>query len=153
MLDLLHLEQYHEDNRIEAKQASGGLPESLWETYSAFANTLGGVILLGVEEYPDKSLHPVDLLDPEWLIREFWEIIMNPKKVSVNILREEDVRVELVNGKRIIVIAVPQAGAADKPVYIGEDPLRGSYYRNGEGDYRYSPQEVMQLQREAEKQA
>ena len=104
MIDLLKLEQYTENNRIEAKKALGGLPHSIWETYSAFANTLGGVILLGVEEYRDKSFHTVNLPDPEGMVKEFWELVNDPNKASVNILTSKQVRIETVNGDRIIVI-------------------------------------------------
>ena len=98
MLEYLHLNQYRENGRIEAKKATGGLPHSIWETYSAFANTLGGYILLGVIEKEDKSLEAVDLPDPQALIREFNEMVNNPKKVSTNILSAGDVFEETADG-------------------------------------------------------
>lgn len=142
MLDLENLQQYRENNRIEAKEALGGLPESLWETYSAFANADGGIILLGVAEGPDKSLQAMDLLDPQWLIDDFWKIIRDPKRVSVNILTEDDVRVHTVDGKKIITITVPRAGTLQRPVYIDDDLWRGTYYRCGEGDYRCTQAQI-----------
>ena len=122
MIDFSKLEQYRENNRIEAKKALGGLPKSIWETYSAFANTYGGIILLGVEERADKSLHPVDLPDPDRLIREFWDIVNNPNKTSVNILSARDVFVQEVDGAHIVVIRVPRAERSYKPVYVDGNP-------------------------------
>ncbi len=149
MIDFMNLEKYKENNRIEAKKAVGGLPNSLWETYSAFANTLGGIILLGVEEHNDKSLHPVHLPNPEALVRDFWNLVNNPKKVSVNILSDKDVTIEEVNGERIIAIRVPRAQRFDKPVYIDGNPISGSYRRNGEGDYKCTKEEVHAMTRDA----
>lgn len=149
MLDLSNIEKYKENNRIEAKKATGGLPKSIWETYSAFANSFGGVILLGVEEYPDKSLHPVDLPDTDWMLSDFSDGLNDPSVVSVNILSDDDIQVETVEGKHIIVITVPRASRSQKPVYIGGDPFSGSYLRNGEGDYRCSAEEVQAMLRGA----
>ena len=142
MLDLNNLQRYREDHRIEAKQALGGLPESLWETYSAFANADGGVILLGVEELEDKTLHALDLLDPQWLIEDFWAIVTDPRYVSENILTEDDVQIHEVDGKHIIAITVPRW---ERLVYVGGDPWRGSYRRSGEGDCRIPREEVARL--------
>lgn len=150
MIDFTRLEQYRENNRIEAKKALGGLPLSIWETYSAFANTLGGIILLGVVEYRDKSLHTVDLPDPERLVREFWALVNNPDKASVNILTSKHVRIEEVNGDHIIVIEVPRAERYCKPVYVDGDPVSGTYRRSGEGDYHCSAEELRAMYRDAD---
>ena len=71
MFDFQQISRYRENNRLEAKLATGGLPRSIWETYSAFANTYGGVILLGVEELPDHTLRVQGLLEPRELVDEF----------------------------------------------------------------------------------
>ncbi len=152
MLDLNNLERYRENNRIEAKKAMGGLPKSIWETYSAFANTLGGMILLGVEEYQDKSLHVLDLPDPEQLVEEFWELVNDPRRASVNLLSEQNVKIETVDGKRMIVITVPRAQRMDRPVYVDGNPLTGTYVRNGEGDCRCTREEVRSMLRDADVQ-
>ena len=148
MIDFSKIEQYRENNRIEAKKALGGLPKSIWETYSAFANTHGGIILLGVEEWADKSLHTVDLPDPDRLIKEFWDIANNPNKTSVNVLSSKDVFVQEVDGNHIVVINVPRAERSYKPVYVDGNPLC-TYRRNGEGDYRCTKEEYQAMVRDA----
>jgi predicted HTH transcriptional regulator len=142
----LHL--LKENNRIEAKRATGGLPRSIWETYSAFANSSGGYILLGVEEKEDRTLQAVTLPDPERLVAELWNTIHNRQKVNINILSNKHVNITEVDGKRIVIIEIPRADRRDRPVYIGADPFAGSYRRNGEGDYHCSKEEVRHMMRD-----
>ena len=149
-MQLSILNQYKENTRIEAKQAVGGLPRSIWETYSAFANTSGGVILLGVaENKKEKTLYPVSIPDPRRLVAQFWELVNDKRVVSRNILKKSDVSIERVEGKEIVVICVPKAKRSQRPIYIGTDPKTGSYYRSGEADLRFTPEQVEQLLKEA----
>ncbi len=145
MLDLKNLGQYRENNRIEAKKATGGLPESIWETYSAFANAEGGIILLGVIEGPDKALHAIDLPDPEGLRMDFWAMVNDPGIASANILSDQDVVLETVDGNTILVISVPKAPREDYPVFVHGDRNQGTYIRRGEGDFRCTAEEIQKM--------
>ena len=139
MFSLDRIETYRENARLEAKLATGGLPESLWETYSAFANSYGGVILLGVEERSDHSLRIQGLLDAQEMLEEFLTRVQDPQTVSADLVSEERARVESTPHGDIIVIEVPWAEDALRPVYVGRDPYHGTYRREGEADLRCSP--------------
>ena len=84
--DLSRFDNYKEDNRREVKSANGGFPSSLWETYSAFANCYGGVIILGVKEEKDGTWKTTGLKNVDKLRKDFWNIVNNTSKVSINLL-------------------------------------------------------------------
>jgi predicted HTH transcriptional regulator len=146
MIDFEKLGAYKENNRLEAKKAVGGLPFSVWETYSSFSNTDGGVILLGVEENTDRTLNAVGVYNPDKMISDFWNTI-NSNKVSVNILKDKNIQIVEYEDKRIIAIEVPRAERTDKPIYINND-IWNTYRRNGEGDYRCSKESVKAMLRD-----
>ena len=79
LFDLDEFDSYKEDNRREVKSAKNGLPNSIWETYSAFSNGYGGVIILGVIENKDGTWFTsgLDADSCQKLIKQFWNDINN----------------------------------------------------------------------------
>ena len=144
------LTTYKESSRLEVKSARGGLPNSLWQSYSAFANSDGGVIVLGVKENAkDGSLYVEGLDDVHKLMKDFWNTVNNRQKVSSNILTDSMAVPEKLEGKDVIVINVPRAERTSRPVYVGSDPRTGTYRRNFEGDYHCSLEEVSLMIRDS----
>ena len=136
-----------ETDSLECKLASGGIPESIWETYSAFANTYGGTIVLGIKESKGKfSVNGVE--NAQSLMTNFWNSLNNPKKASENILLASAVSVQTYEGKDIVVIEVPRAERQSRPVYINDNLFSGTYRRNGEGDFKCSKEEVKAMLRD-----
>ncbi|WP_018138832.1 MULTISPECIES: ATP-binding protein [unclassified Thioalkalivibrio] len=134
----------HEGADTEYKSALGGLPGDLWATYSAFANTAGGTIYLGVKETDDGPVTS-GITDADRLRCDFWNTVNNPQKVSRNILEERHVSIERFGGHEILVIEVPRASRLDRPVHVGVDPYKGTYRRNHEGDFLCNAAEVQRM--------
>ena len=130
------------------KKAKGGLPNSLWDTYSSMANCYGGIILLGVIEKEDGSFATTGLKDVEKLKKDFWNSINNSKKVSINLLTDDNVEVYEMDEDVVMVIHVPRATREEKPVYINDNLFGGTFRRNGEGDYHCTPSEIRAMLRD-----
>lgn len=148
--DIVKLASYRENNRIEAKAAKGGLPRSMWETYSAFANTYGGVILLGVKEREDGTFETVGLTpaEVEHLRQDFWNTVSNRSKVSAVLPIESEVEVLEADDGMVVAIHVPRAPRDERPVHINDNLFEGTYRRRGEGDYRCTRQEISAMLRD-----
>ena len=148
IFDLAKFDEYREDNRLEVKRARDRLPDALWETYSSFANTAGGCIILGVRENADKSWTTTGLKDVSKLRKEFLDALHNPNKVNAVLVGDNDIIDYNVNGDVILVIKIPQARREEKPVYINNDMWKGTYRRDGEGDYHCARETVLAMLRD-----
>jgi predicted HTH transcriptional regulator len=153
--DLLAL---REDSDFEVKAAQGRdgrgeLPQSVWETYSALANTGGGRILLGAKERKDGSLILQGIADVQRVRKALWDGVNNRQVVSHNLLGNDDVEVLSVEDAEypLILVSVPGATRKQRPVYTGVNPLTGTYRRNYEGDYRCDTETVRRMLAEAER--
>ncbi len=151
--EIIELLKYGEHINLECKKAENQLPKAVWETYSSFANTDGGIILLGVEEKLkeidfNKRFNFVSIQNPQQRIIEFWNTI-NSSKVSSNLLMDSDIGICNVNNADIIWIKIPRAEYKYRPVYINENPYKGTFKRNHEGDYHCTEDEVKAMIRDA----
>lgn len=151
--EILEMLKYGEHIRLECKKAESTLPNSVWETYSSFANTDGGVILLGIEEHVketefERRFSFVGVNNPTRRITEFWNTV-NSDKVSANILVDADIGTCEIHNKTILWIRVPAADYRQRPVYLNGNPMKYTFKRNHEGDYHCTEADVRAMLRDA----
>ena len=75
---------------LECKKAKSEMPKSIWQTFLAFATTIGGMILLGVDENMQekdiqKRYQIIGVDEPRKIVTDFWNTL-NSDKVNENIL-------------------------------------------------------------------
>ncbi|WP_278976364.1 RNA-binding domain-containing protein [Oligella urethralis] len=127
------------------KSGKGGLPLSIWNTYSAFANTNGGIIVLGVKELSDGGFELKGVENVQQLKTDFFNTINNKDKVSQNILSDKLVSEWTVNNKSLLLIAVPRATRKQQPIYLNSNPLGNTFIRQHEGDFRLDDEAVKRM--------
>lgn len=116
---------------LEFKESSNNLTKDFWPTYSAFANTCGGYIILGVAENPTRI---IGVNDPNKIKQEIFNIANNKEKTNFNIISDDNIEIHLVDGKSIISVFIPELQMHKKPLYLNGN-IKKSYIRKNEGDY------------------
>lgn len=121
----------------ELKASVDDLPKSTVETMSAFANTAGGTIILGVRE--SRGFHPAKGFVPKTIQAKCAQVAC--EEVSPPIA--SDIRVLMFEGAPVVVANIPEASARQKPCYVRKLGQRnGSYIRTGDGDHKMTPYEI-----------
>ena len=151
--DISNLLYYGEHISLECKKAAEGFPKSFWDTYSSFANTVGGDIILGINENlteidPQKRFSINGIKDSIQMKKILWDTI-NSDKVNCNLLREDDIWIGKFRDKELMIVHVPQARYTQRPVYINGNPIKGTFKRNYEGDYHADEEEVKAMLRDS----
>lgn len=140
------IENVHEKDVIEMKKAQE-LPASFWESYSAFCNTSGGWILLGViEGSPVNTIQGIgNILKTQ---TNLWDMLSNPNKVNYRSVDNEDVHIVNIDGAEIMLVCVKEAPESMKPVYFN-GKRENTFIRTGDGDRRATKQELEAFERNA----
>jgi len=126
-----------EPDQIEVKAAAGGLPRTAVETLSAFANTNGGVLVLGIDE--QRGFIPVELANPGKLRDDLVAVASDnldpPLRLSVTLAEFE--------GHPLVVAEIDPLPSDLRPCFVaGKGISGGSFVRVGEGDRRMTQAEI-----------
>lgn len=141
--------QGQETLEVEFKAARGSVPNSVWETVSAFANTNGGWIVLGIGEDEQGNPEIRGVSDASAQLKVFCDSLRNPQRISYPPCGATDTSVESIDDKDLIIVRVRAAALQNRPIYIRGNPYAGTYVRRHEGDYLCNKQEVDRMMREA----
>lgn len=144
--EIMELLNIGENREVEFKESYKKLPKSLWETYSSFANTRGGIIILGIKENKETKMCTIEGVEEvNNILKDFWNTINNSEKVSCNILNDDCLEIMKAENRMLIIVNVPNANRKDKPIYINNNPITGTYKRYHDGDYRCNKKEIQVL--------
>ena len=127
------------------RDGKGALPEDFWPTYSAFANSEGGLVVLGVRER-NETFSLVGIHNLAKVRRELFDGLNNRQKVSTNLLSDQHVREVPLEGSTVLMIEIPRAPRKQRPVHLTTNPFSGHTFRRlNDGDRVVPDEEVKRM--------
>ena len=136
-----------DDAWVEVKRSGPKLSSDVWETVSAFANTAGGTIILGLSEVD--GFVPAKVFGLQANLDAF---VMGVGDGGIdNCKLENPPRYTLerheFEGKSLLVIDIAENEIGSKPCFIRKlGMVSGSYKRVDDKDLRLSPTELYEMQ-------
>jgi len=113
---------------FEVKAAKSDLPKNIWETVSAFSNTSGGWIVLGVKQ-SGKTFNVQGVDNIEKLEQDFLGTLRSEKFSQTIFARPKRYDID---GCKLLAFYIPEVDT--KPVYFGNPT--NTFLRRGSGDQR-----------------
>ena len=124
---------------VEVKKAAGGPPKSLPQTISAFANTDGGLLILGVDE--TAGFIPVGVP-----VKPLAEALAGACNDAVEPSIRAEIDIVDVEGVPVVAALIPALSSAHRPCYVRAQGIeRGSYMRGHDGDRHLTTYEIHAL--------
>ena len=136
--ELIHKLSDIEWDDFEVKAAKNELPKNIWETVSAFANSIGGWIVLGVAQN-GKKFEIEGVENPEKIEQDFTSVLRSGQKFNQHLLFKTSKYV--IDSK--VVLAFYISSSKFKPVYINNPT--NTFIRVCSGDQRATDAEIMAM--------
>ena len=142
-MDYRELYRLEENLHIEFKLATTKVPLDFYETYSAFANTDGGDIYLGVEEESEKVKDLPGIANWPIYQKTILDAIASKDKCSRSALDDSSFEaIPLPNGRFVLKVHVNELPRNEKPLYLNGDFTK-AFIRRGSGDYLASKSQLI----------
>lgn len=136
-----------DDGEVEVKASAQRLSTDVWDSVSAFANTAGGLIVLGLSE--DAGFRPVPALALDRVRDQFVDGMGEGNPSGARLGNPPAYRLSRleVDGSPVLVVEIEEGLPNAKPCYVvAKGLVGGSFKRVDDKDIRLSASEIFELQ-------